>query len=476
MAKVNNKDIIYAVVDIETTGGRANRDKITEIAIVRTNGREIIDHYSTLINPETFIPYEITRLTGIDQSMVADAPKFYEVAKEIVQFTENCLFIAHNVRFDYEFIREEFDRLGYSFSRNKACTVQLSRKSFPGLRSYSLGNLIEHFGFNAKNRHRAYDDAKATAELLHLILASGTMIEDPFSLKTANKEAVLPKDWTKKKVDAIPNDCGVYYFTNENGQIVYVGKSKHIRTRIWEHFAGINHKGLKLQQHVSDIHWNLTSTELMALVWELIEIKKHRPSLNKVARNSKLNVGVYEQVDQNGFLYFEIRKNWSESDPGFLRSFITAARASSYIENVIHKFELCTHVSTGRKALGQCFDFGIGLCKGVCNGVESKEDYNSRAIAVIQHIKDALEGSWILYEVTPNETCIYYWIESGIFRGFVELSYNEQFNESSLLEQMNLVDYHSDYQKLMKQYFYKPWIKRIKIRAKDEVEHELISV
>ncbi|HMG15175.1 MAG TPA: 3'-5' exonuclease, partial [Saprospiraceae bacterium] len=140
------KSVTYAVIDIETTGGRADRDRITEIAIVLTDGENILDSFESLVNPETVIPYEITRLTGIDNEMVSDAPKFYEIAKKVVEMTENTVFVAHNVRFDYGFIKEEYHRLGYSYSRKKLCTVVLSRKAFPGLRSYSLGNLITHFG------------------------------------------------------------------------------------------------------------------------------------------------------------------------------------------------------------------------------------------------------------------------------------------------------------------------------------------
>ncbi|MFZ1750838.1 MAG: 3'-5' exonuclease, partial [Saprospiraceae bacterium] len=156
------KQKIYAVVDIETTGGMAKRDRITEIAIVLYDGREIIDRYETLIQPDRSIPYEITRITGIDDAMVADAPRFYEVAKKVVEMTDNTIFVAHNVRFDYSFIKEEFATLGYTFTRRQLCTVVLSRKAFPGLKSYSLGNLIKHFDIKVQNRHRAMDDVLAT--------------------------------------------------------------------------------------------------------------------------------------------------------------------------------------------------------------------------------------------------------------------------------------------------------------------------
>lgn len=161
---------MYAVVDIETSGGRAQVDKITEIAIYIHDGEKIVDEFSTLINPETYIPPFITRLTGINNDMVATAPKFYEVAKKIVLMTEGRLFVAHNAPFDYRFIQEEFKRLGYNYQRQTMCTVRMSRKIIPGMGSYSLGNLCQTLGITINNRHRAAGDALATAKLLELLI------------------------------------------------------------------------------------------------------------------------------------------------------------------------------------------------------------------------------------------------------------------------------------------------------------------
>lgn len=161
---------MYAVVDIETTGGNNKTGKITEIAIYIYNGSEITNSFSTLINPECEIPYFITNITGITNEMVANAPKFYEVARKIVELTANKIFVAHNVSFDYNFIRKEFKDLGFEFSRKKMCTVQLSRKYIPNHRSYSLGNICAELGIEINGRHRAAGDALATVKLLDLIL------------------------------------------------------------------------------------------------------------------------------------------------------------------------------------------------------------------------------------------------------------------------------------------------------------------
>ncbi|MEL6943283.1 MAG: exonuclease domain-containing protein, partial [Bacteroidota bacterium] len=216
----------YAIIDIETTGGKASRHRITEIAIVLHDGTQILDTWQSLINPECYIPQGITELTGITQEMVQDAPKFYEVAKKVVEMTEKAIFVAHNVRFDYGFIREEFRRLGYAYSRRQLCTVRLSRKAFPGLRSYSLGKLIKHFDIEVDARHRAMADTMATVELFEKILRKEEgedQVKDLVNLGI--KEALLPQNINIDFLHQLPEACGVYYMHDKGGNLVYVGKS-----------------------------------------------------------------------------------------------------------------------------------------------------------------------------------------------------------------------------------------------------------
>ncbi len=184
----------YAIVDLETTGGRAARHRVTEVGIVIFDGEKIVETYETLVNPECSIPRGITEITGITMDMVGRAPRFHEVAKRIVELTEGAIFVAHNARFDYSFLRAEFERLGYTFSRKQLCTVRLARKAFPGLKSYSLGKLIEHFGITVDARHRALADAAATTELLQRILGRrGSEDEIKTMVNLGIKESRLPK-------------------------------------------------------------------------------------------------------------------------------------------------------------------------------------------------------------------------------------------------------------------------------------------
>lgn len=170
---------LFSIIDIETTGTSYKFGKITEIAIYQHNGQKITDSWSTLINPEMDIPYFITRLTGIDNEMVKDAPKFYEIAKKLIEMTEGRIFMAHNVHFDYNFIKEEYRRLGYNYNRKTMCTVQLSRKLLPGHRSYSLGKLCSDLGIKINGRHRAAGDALATVKLFEILLKKNEMLGDP---------------------------------------------------------------------------------------------------------------------------------------------------------------------------------------------------------------------------------------------------------------------------------------------------------
>jgi DNA polymerase-3 subunit epsilon len=277
----------FAIIDVETTGGDPKNDKLTEIALVLHDGQRVVDTFHSLINPERSIPPFITRITGINDDMVRYAPRFYEIAKEIVLRTEDAYFVAHNSRFDYNFVCKEFRLLGFNYQRPTLCTVQMSRKAFPGLNSYSLGNLVNHFGIPLEKHHRALDDAMATTALFERIIQSGFFKDNQQFLpgKSVVREMKLPNGITREYLQSAPHTTGVYYMFNKSGDIVYVGKSIDIQNRLWEHFTDMSERGLKLQEIVADVRWEETGSELAALLLENMEIKKHKPFLNKAQRN-----------------------------------------------------------------------------------------------------------------------------------------------------------------------------------------------
>lgn len=299
--KLKNKE--FAIVDIETTGGNAQYGGITEIAILIHDGEKVIDTYETLINPGRNIPYSITLLTGIDNETVAEAPSFAEVASEIYSYLENRIFVAHNVNFDYSFIKHQLSVEGYSFNPTKLCTVRLSRKLSPGFHSYSLGILCERLDIPIENRHRAMGDAAATTILFSKLLGWDEEGIIQKMLKKHSKEQQLPPHLPKEEFEKLPSKPGVYYFHDQAGKIIYIGKAINIRKRVLSHFTGHN-PGAQRQNFLKNIHsisFEECATELMCLLLECSEIKHFWPKYNRALKKYEANFALYEYKDIRGY-------------------------------------------------------------------------------------------------------------------------------------------------------------------------------
>lgn len=373
----------YAIIDVETTGGRPGRDRITEIAIALVEDGEVIDDFTTLLNPEVSIPYEITRITGIDNEMVKGAPRFFEVAKQIVEITEGAVFVAHNVRFDFGFVAHEFRRLGYTFQRKQLCTVRLSRKVFPGLRSYSLGNLCKHFGITNNAAHRAWADVEATVQLFKLCL-KGRDEKAPLRLQAEIATSKLPRQLDPKRVDELPDTPGVYYFLDITGKPLYIGKSTQIRKRVFSHFSAAHKskRGLQMMERIAEIDFVETGSDVIALLHENSEIKKHQPRYNRAQLKRYFKVGVFSEEDSKGYLRLGIKKLEKGMEP--LASFPEQGAAEGALRRKAEEYGLCLHrcgLVTCRGS-GACLYQQLQLCQGV---EESPEAYNSR-------VEDALKG------------------------------------------------------------------------------------
>jgi DNA polymerase-3 subunit epsilon len=417
------KKHLFAIVDIETTGGRAVRDKITEIAIVLHDGEKIIDSFETLINPECPIPYGITELTGISNEMVSVAPKFYEVARLIVEMTQGAIFVAHNVRFDYSFIKAEFERLGYTYSRKQLCTVRLARKAFPGLQSYSLDSLIAYFKLKVGDRHRAMGDTLATVDLFERIIQAERTDEDIRTMVNLGvKEALLPKNFSLERLHEIPEACGIYYFYNSNKEVIYVGKSINVKKRIAQHFSDKTEKASKLQQMVHDISWDKTGSELIALLLESHEIKRLRPVLNRAQKIRHFPYAIHSFYDKNGYLNLDVVKTTTKTRKQFqvLGEYPNLLHAKSWLKALQQKFELCLRLCHLELKNGACFDYHLKKCQGACIGEELPESYNTRAKAVSSALdKSFLEPNFFIIDKgrTNGENAIVL-VENGIYRGF----------------------------------------------------------
>ena len=432
---------MYAIIDVETTGGQARFERITEIAIVLHDGDRVVDTFSTLLNPERSIPWNITQLTGISDDMVAQAPKFFEVAKQIVQMTEGAVFVAHNVSFDYGFIREEFARLGFTYTRKQLCTVRLARKVFPGLPSYSLSNLKKHFGIRVARSHRALDDTLATVDLFERILAAqqGDTIRQ--FINHGIKETKLPKNITLERLHLVPEACGVYYLHDEKGHVLYVGKSLNIRKRLFEHFSDLSPKGEKLRNGVSDISYEVTGSELVALLHESTEIKRLQPPVNRAQRVRNFAGGIFTYIDQNGYRCFAVGKrsprNTQKLD--LVSDYPKVDSARMHLQSVVRQFELCYRLSNLDASEHACFHHSIKKCRGACIGAETPDEYNERVEQAMLVLNKRLSGSYLIIDQgrTDAEKAVI-GVQNGAYIGYGFVDQNDGFaSVEDLLEALS---------------------------------------
>lgn len=371
--------MIYTIIDVETTG-QGNR--MTEISIFKYNGTTVIDEFTSLINPNSFIPEHITALTGIDNALVADAPSFSEVAQHILDMTEDAVFVAHNVNFDYNVISGEFKRIGLDFTRKKLCTVRLSRRLLPGHRSYSLGKLCKGLNINLVDRHRARGDAQATVILFELLLRQNKA-PDVFKefLNKNSREATLPPNLPKATFEALPNKAGIYYFKNKKGKIIYVGKAKDIKKRVLSHFYSKTKKSLDMVRETGDIDFEISGSELVALLMEDAAIKQHFPIYNKAAKRSIQSFSVFSYEDRKGILH--IASNKGRLVPNPIITFYNVKDTRAFLEKLCEKYSLCPKYCHLQEAVSECSHFSIKNCKGICKDAESVEDYNNRVLEAI---------------------------------------------------------------------------------------------
>jgi len=401
---------MYSIIDIETTGLGPKSGKITEIAIFVHDGEKIVDEFNTLINPEIKIPYRITQMTGINNKMVKNAPRFYEVARKIVEMTEGTTIVAHNVNFDYNFIRQEFRELGYDFKRDKMCTVRLSRKLLPGRRSYSLGKLCDELNIKNPHRHRARGDATATVRLFELLLKAEKNLKE-ISLIGLNTNL------DRKDIDNLPHKPGVYYFYNDKGDVIYIGKSLNIHDRVMSHLTNYNTKrAIEMRNQIASISYEPTGNELVALLLESDEIKKYKPKFNRAQRRTSFPWGLYKFTDDNGYLRLRIAKNDNGEIP--LTTFSSHQTAKNNLFMLTEAFGLCQKLCGLFDTKGPCFQFQVHQCNGACIGKESPELYNLRVKQAIEPFEFHRQNFLIIDNGRDDNEKAVVGIENGKYLGF----------------------------------------------------------
>jgi len=408
---------MYAIVDIETTGGYAATNDITEIAIVLHDGRQATGRYETLIRPSAPIPYYIQVLTGISHEMVAKAPPFREVASKIAEILKDRVFIAHNVNFDYSFVKHHLEACGHTLQAAKICTVRLSKKIFPGFPSYSLGNLCRELSIPIENRHRAGGDADATAALFDIILANNGMEHISQAISKNSKEQFLPPNLQKEDLMNLPYTPGVYYFHDQKGKVIYVGKAKNLKYRVSSHFTN-NGPGRQRQNFLRDIHsisFKSCGTELMAFILESIEIKRLWPVYNSSQKRYTPQYGLYAYEDRNGYRRLVIDKQKKQIPP--IYTFNALADGQRMLRQLIAKHQLCPKLCFLQVDAASCTGLADGSCSGACELREDWPEYNTRVDAAIDYMQQILPSYALVDDGNqPGEqSCIL--MEKGRFYG-----------------------------------------------------------
>ncbi len=391
----------YAIVDIETTGGYAASNGIIEISILVSDGKQVIDSFECLVNPNQEIPWFIQKLTGISNEMVRDAVQFEEVAERIHGLLQDKVFVAHNVNFDYSFVKSHLEYHGFPLQTKKLCTIRMARQIFPGHRSYSLGNLCHSLSIPIANQHRAGGDAAATASLLHLLLENDAKGCIANSLKRGTGEQSYPPNVNKDDFARLPHSPGVYYFHDNKGAVVYVGKAKDIKKRVNSHFAN-NGDGRQRQnfiRHVHAITFRETATELMAAILESTEIKKLWPRFNNAQKNQEEAFGIFMYEDQNGYMRLAVEKKRRHSYP--IYTFHYKVDAFGVLRKLVKEYSLCPKLCFIQTDHDGCLGIQESYCQGACEKKEEPSVYNQRILNAIASLTQ--RPSYLVLDKGLNE-------------------------------------------------------------------------
>lgn len=450
------KERIYSVVDVETTGGGMRGNRITEICIVKLRNREVVGKFTTLVNPEKPIPSYITGLTGISNETVAEAPCFYEVAEKIQSFTEDTIFVAHNVHFDYNVIRNEFRQLGLDFNRRKLCTVRLSRKLIPNLMSYSLGRLCSTINIPLENRHRAEGDTDATVILFKrlLNLDEEGKVFDHF-LNVRSQEASLPPHLNAKQIAELPEVAGVYLFKNKEHQVIYVGKAKNIKKRVLSHIYSKKNKGYLLCQETFNVDYEETGNELTALLLESDLIQRYYPKFNRAHKRTRSSYQIISYKNKRNILQLGIVK--TKPSEHSLITFHNQSIAREKLEEICDSFCLCPRFCTLQSNIEICSHYKISNCQGICEGNENVSDYNEKVEKALSSLGSE-KPTYVIYGEgrKPEEKTVVL-IKKGQYRGYGFVDENDGFSTVEEVENYLIPKQHTRHTSQILQSYFKKY-------------------
>lgn len=429
---------MYAIIDIETTGGQFNKEGITEIAIYKFDGVEIVDQFISLVNPEIPIQPFVVKLTGINNAMLRQAPKFFEVAKRIIEITEGCIIVAHNAPFDYRILKLEFDRLGYNFQKPTLCTVEMSKVLLPDAQAYSLGKLVRSLGIPIADRHRASGDAMATLKLFKLLLDKDIdkqIVKQ--QIKNEVHQGISPKLFDI--LENIPTTIGIFYIHNDKGNIIFIGKSNNIRKKLNQIFTADTKIAKRIQKEVYTVTFEETGNELIALLKEREELLHNKPVLNPSQRKSPFLWSVYQEKLENGYETLKIHK--SDGRKNAVQSFKNQKSALQFINELYKENEIVEEVQNALSSAENIHYPSVlhnELFVSLINANLLK--YNN--IIIVLKGRNLNEKSAVV-------------IENGIFKGFCFFDLNYQILNTQVLSKILIpLIYTKDVLNTVKHYLY----------------------
>jgi DNA polymerase-3 subunit epsilon len=414
--------LLYAIVDIETTGGYAAANGITEIAVCVSDGEKLVSHYHTLLNPVYTIPRYVAALTGITNEMVEYERPFSSIADELYEMLNDKIFVAHNVNFDYSFVKHHLAQSGYELNCKKLCTVRLGRQILPGIPGYGLGKICKHLGITIEERHRASGDAMATLQLFHHLLKCDTNGHVQTMLNKKSKEQFLPPNLSSATIKKLPHQPGVYYFHDKKGKVIYVGKARDLSKRVNSHFSNNkpNRQKQEFLKKIYHISYKTTATELMAFILESIEIKKLWPEQNRSMKRFEQSYGLYIFENINGYMRLCIEKK--KKNLKALYTFNHLFEGHSLLRKLMREFNLCPKLCFLQSENIKCQMLLEKKCHGACEQKESAANYNERVLQCVSYLENELP-SFALVDCGLQEeekSCIL--IEKGRFYGMGYLS------------------------------------------------------
>lgn len=428
-----------ALIDLKTTGLHVINDRITEVAVIIISEMGIVSSWHQLINPKRTLSREALHLTVLTNTDLCEAPEFKEISTELFLLLQDCVLVAHNVRFDLSFLKNEFKRVGLTYQTQALCTIRLFRKLEPFYENYHIDALAVHYGINASSRHQALDDANILYQLLMCLFKKYTTAKVLATAKLIYQKSSLPPK-LKTCLQNVPETCGVYFFYTENSNIpLYIGKSVSLRQRILSHFQNdyLSAKEFNLSQQVERIEFISTPGELSALLLESKLIKEYMPIYNKRLRRKKEIVG-FKLALIDDYLHVSLTRRSTEKEHSeILGAFSSMTAAKEILIQIVKEFDLCPKLCGLENTKTSCFSFHLKRCNGACISLESSENYNKKVQEAFKKYTPSLwpyKGMIAIKEICPINQTIHYlifnqWRSLGVVNCLTEINALNAINE-----------------------------------------------